>query len=163
MDALTFSSQGDAWGFTLDDGFPFPPLRMDVRATLADKLCSIALQAKAAYEAAYESAELRGGAELTANATGALDSASTGDVALHAITQCEWVIEQCRGVPSASQHAQALLLPQPASTSAATASIDDEMPDWLQSAANDLAPPIRSASFERSMTRRKKRTPKTGD
>ena len=125
-----------------------------------DALCFAATQAKAAYELAYESAELRNGSELQEKARGADRDATFGDVALHAITQCEWVIEQCRGMPGAipSQPAQS---PQ-ASTS--TSTIEDEMPAWLRDAAEELQPaavakgPARSESF-----RRRRRTRKTGD
>ena len=68
-------------------------------ATLQAALLSIALQAKAAYEAAYDSAQIRGGSELDVAAAGAEDSATIGEVALHAITQCDWLIEQCRALP----------------------------------------------------------------
>ena len=122
-----------------------------------EALCVAALQAKASYELAYEAAELKGGSELKERAHGADHDATLGEVALHAITQCEWVIEQCRGLPgmAAAQPAQA---PRP------NASTEDEMPEWLREAVQELQPaaeakgPVRSESF-----RRRRRTRKTGD
>ena len=138
---------------------------------LAEALCSIAIEAKAAYEAAYESAELRGGSELEHAAAGAEDMATIGEVALHAITQCEWLIEQCRGVPGApTQLPSSVDAARASKPSSSANAMDDDMPDWLLSAASDLAPdtsggpdasagPTRSASFQR----RRKRTPKVAD
>ena len=144
-------------------------------APLIDQLCHAAAAAKLAYETAYEAAQSRGGSELMELARG-VESATIAEVALHAITQCEWVIEQCRGCTS-----------QPDSKSRATPAAaerapskpsDDAMPDWLVSAAQQLEPetpaqdaqqpaaiesstraPARSESFNR----RRRRTRKTGD
>ena len=140
-------------------------------ATLQAALLSIALQAKAAYEAAYDSAQIRGGSELDVAAAGAEDSATIGEVALHAITQCDWLIEQCRAVPGAPVQRPSAALNSKPSSSAAIA-MDDDMPDWLLSAASDLAPEanapvvpeanapvMRSASFKA----RRRRTPKVAD
>ena len=143
-------------------------------SALVDALCAAAEAAKAAYETAYESAELRGGAELTASAGGEAD-ATIGEVAQHAITQCEWVIEQCRGLPHLPPPRSPLQPPKPSSSA-----LGDDMPDWLLSAEQQLAPPpaaeapppaeeevsvatsrgpVRSESFNR----RRRRTRKTGD
>ena len=148
---------------------------MATSAPLIDQLCHAAAAAKLAYETAYEAAQSRGGSELMEIARG-VESATIAEVALHAITQCEWVIEQCRGCTS-----------QPDSKSRATPAAaerapskpsDDAMPDWLVSAAQQLEPetpaqdaqqpaaiesstraPARSESFNR----RRRRTRKTGD
>ena len=133
-----------------------------VQASLGEALHAAALQAKQAYEAAYDQATKT---ELQRRSLGA-DAATMGEVALHAISQCEWVMEHCRGL------GDGVPITHDVPSNAASMTItSDEMPDWLADAAEHLAPPpprqavpqaepkpARSESF-----RRRRRTRKTND
>ena len=131
----------------------------DTASVLTKSLCEAALRAKAAYELAYETAELRGGSELSVIPRGG--ESSIGELALQAITHCDILVDALLGRSSGLAAESDQAMRASATSLGVLAHVDpanEDLPDWLLSAAMELG-----TSVQPDAKRRLRRTRKTDD